>query len=222
MLDRRSGFATPGSHKEYLFILLSNALAALQRGDYAIGANSLFSQSDPRGHAEANALGKLLALGRSKPSHSLPRIDPWPGVSKLRGIASGLFVRTLRHFEDPASSILYTSLEPCPMCTVVALNAGVQRVCVAGPDPWAGSLSEDGVHDMPPLWAKIQEDQGLRVQYLDKKKNVDREVPHLAELVGVLFIATKGPLDGELAGGGLLSLGRLTGAIDHFAAKRSG
>jgi tRNA(Arg) A34 adenosine deaminase TadA len=231
VLEQHAPSVVPGTRREYVLILLSNALVALRRGDYAIGAvaavrhedieilslgaNSMFSQSDPRGHAEANALGVLLALGRSTPADGAPRLGQWSGVASLRDVASGVYIRRTISFEDTDSSILYTSLEPCPMCTVVTLNSGVKRVWVAGRDPTAGALSKRGVHDMPPTWSKIQKAQGTVVEYSDAR-GTDGVVQELATLVGELFRATKEPLDHELSRGGLLKGRRFARALEDL------
>jgi tRNA(Arg) A34 adenosine deaminase TadA len=235
-LAQHASSVIPGTRREYVLILLSNALVALKGGNYAIGAvaalrhedieilslgaNSMFSQSDPRGHAEANALGVLLALGRSSQADGTPRLRRWNGVASLQDVASGVYIRRTLSFEDSGPSILYTSLEPCPMCTVVALNSGVKRVWVAGRDPTAGALSKRGVHDMPPTWSKIQNAQGMVVEYSDAHGN-DGVVQELATLVGDVFRATKEPLDDELSRGGLLARRGFTRALENLDSVKS-
>jgi tRNA(Arg) A34 adenosine deaminase TadA len=237
LLREQARLVKPGSRNEYLLILLAGALEACERGDYPIGAvaavryqdievlsvgvNSLFSRVDPRGHAEANALARLAGLAHSEDSRDGVPLLKWPGVARLLQSAEGVYCRRIEWLEDQASSILYTSLEPCPMCTVILLNAGVHRVVVAERDQLAGALSSKGVHHMPPLWIDMAKGQGIQVHYIHPTLGSNAISSLVVARVTELFEAARPHLDQNLSTGGLLAradvAARIQKAVDAVA-----
>lgn len=67
------------------------------------------------------------------------------------------------HFSNPRNKqglILYTSLEPCPMCLTRIINSGIKKVYYA-------ALDEDGgmahrFEDLPPFWQTLA--QGMTIE----------------------------------------------------------
>ncbi|MDO9529730.1 MAG: deaminase [Syntrophales bacterium] len=51
--------------------------------------------------------------------------------------------------------VLYTSLEPCPMCLARIITAGVRKVYYLAPDPYGGMVHL--FKNLPPIWQKIAE-----------------------------------------------------------------
>lgn len=61
-------------------------------------------------------------------------------------------------FRDPRNMkgfVLYTSVEPCPMCMTRIINAGVKKVYYAASDPDGGMASR--FESLPPFWKKLAE-----------------------------------------------------------------
>jgi cytosine deaminase len=49
-----------------------------------------------------------------------------------------------------AGLVLYTSVEPCPMCLTRMINAGVKRAYYAAPDEAGGMVGR--FDNLPPFW----------------------------------------------------------------------
>jgi tRNA(adenine34) deaminase len=61
-------------------------------------------------------------------------------------------------FRDPRNMkglILYTSVEPCPMCMTRIINAGIKKVYYAASDPTGGMASR--FEHLPPFWKGLAE-----------------------------------------------------------------
>jgi tRNA(Arg) A34 adenosine deaminase TadA len=210
----------PFSAQEYFSILLRRARAAEAEGNYAIAAaatvchqglellalagNSLFAGHDPLGHAEANAIAALRGLAVAGDD-----LD----AALTAGQADGsLLIR--RAPDDRTESALYTTLEPCPMCTVCIINAGIDRVVVAAEDPPSGSLAPERLGSLPALWPELA--KGLDVVWAQSEDpdSLDSYLPSLLrrELVEV-FLDSRARLDGQLSRQGALDLHALGASV---------
>ena len=65
------------------------------------------------------------------------------------------FEDTHREVTKPEYYTLYTSLEPCPMCTTRLITSVVTRVLYAAPDIPGGMVHR--MEDLPPFWIKLGE-----------------------------------------------------------------
>lgn len=97
--NTRLGSISPQSTEEYFALLLDRALRAQKMGDGGIsaalavrchgfeivsfGCNTVYSQRDPLGHAEVNAIRRLRDLITSPPSAVKRSISPWTSISHL-------------------------------------------------------------------------------------------------------------------------------------------
>ncbi len=133
----------PQSDEDYLVDLVPMAARARRRGDYGIAAsvvlrsggtevvcaasNAVVTEADAAGHAEVRALFRARAA-----------VIAAAEGRRLRDAVPAALVRPAPH--AGSEIVLYTSLEPCPMCAVAALGAGVTRVVIAHPDPRGGAL----------------------------------------------------------------------------------
>jgi tRNA(Arg) A34 adenosine deaminase TadA len=180
--------AAPHSTEEMFLRLLDHGAQAREAGNYGIaaafvlrsggreivcfGRNTVFSEGDPAGHAEMNALALARRLATT-------------GEGATDGTT---LVRPAPH--DRLETLLYTTLEPCPMCTVALLNAGVQRVLLAQPDAAGGALLH--LDRLPDIWSRFAEVRGLEVATAG-------DLPaELLDLLTRLFLDDKDALDGRL------------------------
>ncbi|MEN6475072.1 MAG: nucleoside deaminase [Syntrophaceae bacterium] len=49
--------------------------------------------------------------------------------------------------------VLYSSLEPCPMCLTRIINSGIKKLYYVAPDPEGGMVSR--MQDLPPFWRRF-------------------------------------------------------------------
>lgn len=198
------------SPQEYFTMLLQKGLETRMNGNYGIaaayivrsngveiiffGPNSIISEGNPHGHAEMNA---------TKGAVSLLQIpdDQRQSYLEQEEAAGHLIVRKAPHTDF--ETVLYTTLEPCPMCTVGAvINSGVQNVVVGTEDVFAGQLEQTRLSAMAPLWKQMADTQGLNVTFAQSQTPEDSNtfVPvELLNLLNDLFFQTKEPLDARLS-----------------------
>ena len=207
-----------GSYEEMFLRLLEHGALARAAGNYGIaaayvlraggsevvcfGRNTVFSECDPAGHAEMNALRTARRLALARPDERADLLaDPTTAV-----------VREAPH--DRSEVLLFSTLEPCPMCTVALLNARVGRVAIEHADEDAGALLRlDG---LAPLWSAFARDRELHVDQLE-----DGSVaPELRSLLRDLFFDGKDDLDERLAREGALPERRLADWLSRRASTR--
>lgn len=212
----------PYSDAEYFTMLLAAAVQAQEAGDYGIaaalvirdrrselisvGRNAVLSARDPLGHAEINAIRGIQSLLASQRTHQPQHPQPWTGgLTMGSGSASAVFLRPARPRLSPVAieSVLYTSLEPCPMCTVAILSSRIERVVIAAPDEQGGALAPERFAKLPPAWSSLAAKHGLTVAF----ESVENAAPVPAELTARLsraFWDTKDARDAEVSQGVLL------------------
>jgi tRNA(Arg) A34 adenosine deaminase TadA len=188
-------------------------VAAARRGDYGIasalvvpvgaflvvclGASTLLSSQDPAGHAE---MGAIRAFRRLVPTTSATNASTAAGqldLNRCRQWGSSIAVAKgddecyTRHqpMTELARPTLYTTLEPCPMCTVAIINAGITHVVIGSPDEKGGALASDRLDRLAPIWPELATAQNLKVDFLDRgpgsgnweryaSSMADRSTPH--------------------------------------------
>jgi tRNA(adenine34) deaminase len=154
----------------YFEILLEQARLAGVRGNYPIAAavvvrregddhvyvasNAMFESNDPTAHAEITAIRHALHLERltvAAETRERPRtVNP----------------ATRPHI------VLYSTLEPCPMCAVCALTAQVDQIVVAVPDSASGALSPDRVAGLAPIWTQLA--RGVDIRFCQSRDPTDQ------------------------------------------------
>ncbi len=214
--DRR-----PYSAEDYFSLLLHRARQAEGHGNYAIsaaavarhggleivalGANSLFAARNPTGHAEVNAIMALRSI-ETVPRERLEE-------TLARGEAEGSIVIRPAP-SDRSEAILYTTLEPCPMCTVCTINSGIGRVVIAAEDPPSGSLAPARLAALPELWPQLA--KGIEVVWAqsDDAAATDSYLPASlrTELIDT-FLDSRERLDRRLSQQGTLDVAALGEAV---------
>jgi tRNA(adenine34) deaminase len=206
--------------QDYFTLLRDRAQAAGRLGNYAIsaalvireggieivtvGANTVFGSRDPSGHAEMNAIRLARELGEHEPPDA-----PVGLAERIR--EQSVIVRNAPHCRR--ETILYTTLEPCPMCTVCIITAGIQRVVIAAEDPPSGSLSSPRLRSLPPLWAELAESIGLEVCFCQSSSPESTDTylaPALHDELIEIFLASREPLDRALGSDGVLDLSAIS------------
>jgi tRNA(Arg) A34 adenosine deaminase TadA len=200
--------------QDYFTLLRDRAQAAGELGNYAIsaalvirdqgleivtvGTNTLFRSRDPSGHAEMNAIRLAHRMGAQE-------LD---AVGLAEHIREGtLHIR--RTSRSTPETVLYTTLEPCPMCTACIITAGIRRVVIAAEDPPSGALSPSRLRSLPPLWPELAESIGLEVYFCQSSNPEDTDTyltPELHDGLIETFLASREPLDRALGSDGVLDL----------------
>jgi len=211
----------PHTAEEYFTILLDRAVRATKSGDYGIsaalviryddvelisfGQNTIISRRDPFGHAEANAIRnfqRFMALDASDRIKAAAQwINPESVVTSRSGM--GIFIRSVSPSRTP-ESILYATLEPCPMCTVAIMNSRIQRVIIAIPDVPGGVLAPERLTKLPEVWPRIAASQGLQVAFTDSHspKGTSTYIsPELSAMLDNVFWDSKAERDAEVSKG---------------------
>jgi tRNA(Arg) A34 adenosine deaminase TadA len=211
----------PFSAREYFSLLLQRAKRAEGEGNYAIsaavatrhrgvelltlGANSVFAGQNPTGHAEVNAIMALRSVAVA--------LQDELETELARGEREGSIIIRAAPC-DRTESTLYTTLEPCPMCTVCIINAGIDRVVIAAEDPPSGSLAPERLAKLPPLWPELASNLEVAWTQSEQPDATDTFLPSdlLDELLQV-FLRSRTRLDMHLGRHGTLDMSVLGDAV---------
>lgn len=228
--DTRLHSLMPQSAEEYFAVLLDRALRAKQAGDYGISAamsvrcpgfeivsfgwNTVYSHRNPLGHAEANAIRHLSELIALPPGAISDSISRWTSVVDVLKSSANTFIRETN--DSSCRSILYTTLEPCPMCSVAIITAGVNLVIVAAPDEWSGALTPEHLHSLPSAWPELAESQGLQVRLgsSDPSDSSTFMPPELTAMLSEAFLTGRDALDDEISRQGMLAASTVCAAFN--------
>jgi tRNA(Arg) A34 adenosine deaminase TadA len=210
----------PHTAEEYFTILLDRAVRAIEAGNYGIsaalafchddvelisfGQSTMISECDPFGHAEANAIRSLqrfIALDIPGRIECAVRWINSESVVTSKG-GDRIFVRSASSSYG-SQSILYTTLEPCPMCAVAIINSRIQRVIIAIPDEPGGVLEPKRLAKLPILWPRIAASQGLQVDFASQfSQDAHTYIPpELSAMLNNVFWNTKPERDAEVSKG---------------------
>ncbi len=199
---------------DYFRLIAARARFAAAEGNYAISAalvvrdgsteaifegwNTLFAEHQPSGHAEMNAIRLAHAVS------ALPDAAAAALVERAQR-AEAIHVRP--RGGPGGEQTLYTTLEPCPMCTVCLINAGVDRVVIAAADPPSGTLERSRLERLPDLWPQLAAAGGLQVSFCQSEDAGDPDTYLPADLHDELlgrFAESRSALDRELGVHGVL------------------
>jgi tRNA(Arg) A34 adenosine deaminase TadA len=219
----------PCTTTEYFAVLLGRAIQATLVGDYGIGAalvvryldvelvslarNTVISEYDPFGHAEANAIRYLRDFLRLDLVARGQNVLPWTDPLLVANSSHRIFVRPASPAAPVAESVIYTTLEPCPMCTVAILNSRIQDVIIATPDEPGGVLAPERLAKLPGIWPQLAASQHLRIRFADPQNDddLDTYIPQsLSALLKRAFWDSKDICDAKLSKGVLFKPGTYT------------
>ena len=128
------------AHDRWIFLAVQEAVAAVREGNAGIGAVLV----DPAGEVVERAHNQRL-----RPYH---RSDLHAEMNVVTR-----FEERCRDVPTLLGHTLYSSLEPCPMCVVRLITAGIGHVYHAAPDPESGGVCM--LDRLTPVW--IQMARGL-------------------------------------------------------------
>ncbi len=190
------------SAEAYYGLLVEEAKATLAKGNYGISAmliarsgekeivslghNEMFSTHDPAAHAEMNAIKRMTQGIQKKDKRS------W-------------LIR--KNNKDNQELVLYTSLEPCPMCTENAINAGVNRIIIANEDKLAGAMHPDRFNNLPVLWPQIAKERGIIIKFTQSNNPSDKETylpKDLQQQLVNVFEDSRPEIDARIGASGVL------------------
>lgn len=206
LIEQKDNKITKYSAEEYFVWLLSHGIAARLSGNYGIsaafvarikgiemiffGKNTVITSNDPFGHAEMNAVRSAVDLLKL-------RGEKQTDLLKNKEKRGEIMIRKAPHNET--ENLLYSTLEPCPMCTAGAvINSGLQKVVVGIPDAFGGQLEESRLNALSPIWKEMAESHKLIVtfaQSTDPSEKYSYVPLHLLSLLNDLFFETKKELD---------------------------
>ena len=146
----------------FIIIALQEAIAAAKEGNFAVGA--VLVRED----------GEIVERGHNRVFNPHFRSDLHAEMDVMTR-----FEERFPQTESMKGFILYTSLEPCPMCFARLITSGVSRVYYASPDEHGGMVHKS--EQMPPAWTELAKRQ---------KFAQARCSPELSDLAFQIFLTT--------------------------------
>ena len=135
-LETRIKAFTPDSRypdDHLVVITLNEAIAAAREGNFGVGAVLVLES------------GEIVQRGHNRVFKPYFRSDLHAEMDVMTN-----FEQRFKDKTTVKGLILYSSLEPCPMCFTRLITSGVNKVYYAAQDEPGGMVSRSG--DMPPIW----------------------------------------------------------------------
>lgn len=132
-------------HDPFILITLQEAIAAKREQSGGIGA-CLVREST----------GEIVARGHNRQFSPYFRSDLHAEMDLMNRYEDR--IQALRTEGNPrrvAGLVLFSSVEPCPMCLTRIINFGVAKTYYAAPDPTGGMVHK--MNDLPPFWKEAAE-----------------------------------------------------------------
>ena len=121
-----------------IVITLKEAVAAAREGNYGVGACLIHE-----------ATGAVRQCGHNRVFKPYFRSDLHAEMDALTRYEEKVKAQTAK----TEGLILYTSLEPCPMCFARIITSGIKKVYYLAPDPKGGMVHR--YKYLPPIWQEI-------------------------------------------------------------------
>lgn len=124
----------------FIIITLQEAIAAGKEGNFAVGAVLVREN------------GEVVQTGHNRVFNPQFRSDLHAEMDVMTK-----FEERFGEVDSMKGFILYTSLEPCPMCFARLITSGVGKIFYASPDEHGGMVHR--LQSMPPAWIELAERQ---------------------------------------------------------------
>ena len=146
----------------FILITLHEAIAAAKEGNFGVGA-VLVRES-----------GEIIQRGRNYVFKPFFRSDLHAEMDVMTK-----FEEHYKDVENLKGFILYTSLEPCPMCLLRLISSGVKKIYFAAKDEDGGMVYR--FKHMPPVWIELAQRQEFTLAQCS---------PELRDIALQIFMAT--------------------------------
>ncbi len=123
-------------HDKFILIALQEAIAATKEGNFGVGAVLVHKN------------GEIIQRGHNHVFEPYFRSDLHAEMTVMTKFEEGF-----KDIKDMKEFILFSSLEPCPMCLTRLIISGVKKVYYAAIDKNGGMVQR--LEDMPPEWRKL-------------------------------------------------------------------
>lgn len=120
----------------FVIITLREAIVATREGNFGVGAVLV--------HRD----GEIIQRGHNRVLKPFFRSDMHAEMNVMTN-----FEERYRGAETRKEFILYSSLEPCPMCFTRMLVSGIGKIYYASPDKDGGMVGR--ANSMPPVWRRL-------------------------------------------------------------------
>jgi len=123
-------------HDPFIIIVLKEAIKAAKEGNFGIGAVLVGKN------------GKIIERGRNHVFNPYFRSDLHAEMDVMTK-----FEKYYKSIKNLKRFVLYTSLEPCPMCLARLICSGIKKVYYAAPDREGGMVHK--LKSLPSIWVKL-------------------------------------------------------------------
>jgi cytosine deaminase len=141
-LERRikAAFAAPEgpSHDRFILMTLTEALTSAKEGNFGVGAVLVADD------------GEVIQKGRNRVFSPFFRSDRHAEMDVLTS-----FEERFKSTRTLGDAVLFSSLEPCPMCLTRLITCGVGKVYYGARDEPGGMVTR--MADLPPEWIHLAE-----------------------------------------------------------------
>lgn len=157
-------------YDKFIIITLHEAIAAAKEGNFGVGAVLVREN------------GKIIQRGHNHVFTPYFRSDLHAEMDVMTK-----FEKRFKNIENLKEFILFTSLEPCPMCFARLITSGVKKVYYAAIDKNGGMVHR--LKDMPPEWKKLAQRQEFALVQCS---------PELRDIAFQIFMSTVNESDRKL------------------------
>ena len=157
-------------HDKFVIITLHEAIAAAKEGNFGVGAVLVREN------------GEVIQRGRNHVFNPYFRSDLHAEMDAMNKFEEGF-----RDIESMKGFVLFSSLEPCPMCFLRLIISGVEKVYYAAIDKDGGMVQRSKY--LPPEWKELARRQDFALAKCS---------PVLSDIALQIFLSTVGENDRNL------------------------